>query len=90
MESIMTTEKGVCYICGRYGQTEVHHVFHGTANRKIADREGLTVNLCRACHERVHRDAELNRNLEREAQEVWETKRGTRAEFMKLFGKNYR
>lgn len=93
----MNTEKGICYKCGAWTYTEEHHVFHGTANRKIADREGLTVYVCRKCHELIHRNVEEDLKLEREAQGVWEehymeqghTAEEARAEFMRLFGKNY-
>lgn len=97
MESIMSTEQGICFICRKYCQTELHHVFHGTANRRIAEREGLGVFLCRGCHEKVHRDAKVNLWLERVGQAAWEkvfvekghTEDEARKRFMELFGKNY-
>ena len=93
----MRTEKGICYLCDSWEYTHYHHIFHGTANRKIADREGLGVYLCRDCHEEVHRDADLNWRLQKEAQGIWEqryieqghTEEEARREFMRLFGKNY-
>ena len=94
----MNTEKGICYKCGAWTYTEEHHVFHGTANRRIADREGLIVYLCRSCHSEVHdRNTGLDLVLERDGQTVWEKKymeqghtaEEARKEFMRLFGKNY-
>ena len=98
----MNTENHKCYLCGCYVEyPDTHHCLHGTANRRIADREGLYVYLCQNCHtlgdKAVHRVPEIDRRLEREAQEVWEERYRSvvnpegdaRAEWMRLFGKNY-
>ena len=94
----MKTEYGICYLCGTWTHTDPHHVFHGTANRRIADREGLIVYLCRSCHSEVHdKSTGLDLVLERDGQTVWEerymeqghTAEEARKEFMRLFGKNY-
>lgn len=45
--------EGRCYICGAYGQVDKHHCLHGI-RRKAADKYGLTVNLCRTCHRKLH------------------------------------
>lgn len=79
MESILNTQYGVCYVCGKVCATEYHHIFYGVSKRKIADREGLTCYLCRECHKGtkgVHgRDGEkLNYTLKEIAQEAWEMK----------------
>lgn len=105
MESIMPTTKGVCYICGAETHTESHHIFFGTANRRISEREGLKVWLCHECHRSgkhaVHRCRATDINLRKEAQEVWETKykrsytyenhedEAAREEFRRLFGRSY-
>ena len=71
----MKTKKGVCYLCGEYGR-EKHHIIHGTANRKIADKEGLWVYLCNNCHtggrNAVHNDNKTDLKLKKEGQTVWE------------------
>ena len=36
---------GYCWLCGRWGHLEEHHIFGG-ANRKKSTRYGLTVFLC--------------------------------------------
>lgn len=79
MKSILTTEQGVCFECGRICNTELHHCMYGQGRRKIADREGLVVYLCHECHRGTHgvhgRDGEaLNKKLKRIAQEAWEAK----------------
>lgn len=84
-----------CYNCGRYGQTEKHHIFHGSANRKICDGYlSLQVYLCPDCHRGtngVHgkNGHELDLALKRSGQRIFEADYGTRKEFIKLFGRNY-
>lgn len=78
-----------CYLCGAVGPTEVHHCMHGVANRKIADKYGLTVHLCHNCHMNLHdRSPILDKFLQRIAQINFE-KKYTREEWMKAFRKNY-
>ena len=84
---------GTCYLCRRRGVTEDHHVLHGTANRKVAERLGLKKDLCPDCHrgtKGVHgRDgAEANRKLKVLAQTEFELTR-SRDEWMVLVGRNY-
>ena len=101
MESIMNTQKGVCYLCGMTVPTESHHCLHGTANRRIAEKEGLKVWLCRNCHTKVHRNKVWDTSLEQMAQRVWEDNfkkdypyknhadEAAREAFRRLFGKSY-
>lgn len=90
--SILPTKKGVCYLCGRQGITHEHHIFFGKGNRQHSERYGLKADLCVDCHElgadAVHRNAEVSRKLEKEAQEAFERVWGSREEFMKIFGIN--
>lgn len=47
---------GRCWLCGRWGWLEEHHIFGG-ANRKKSEKYGLKVGLCGdTCH-RNGRDA---------------------------------
>ena len=80
-----------CYLCGSVRDLELHHIMHGTANRRLSTRYGLTCWLCRTHHTGrfgVHSNAELNRILQQEAQTAFE-KTHSHAEWMKIFGKNY-
>ena len=61
-----------CFLCGRGGRMEVHHMIHGTAGRKMADANGLTVHLCMNCHRQLHDKGTGDRELQRLAQETWE------------------
>ena len=89
--SIMQTER-CCFLCGSTVWLEEHHVFEGTANRKMSERYGLKVHLCYMCHRDpklgVHFNKERREDLQRMAQEVFE-KSHTREAFMEIFGKNW-
>ncbi len=99
MKSIMQEKNGRCYLCEKLGYhagiwslMEEHHVFGGTANRKMSERYGLKVYLCVGHHREgpcaVHTNAEMAESLKRDAQRVFE-RTHTREEFMQIFGKNY-
>lgn len=79
MESIMTDDMTVCFVCRRRAD-DLHHVLHG-ADKKLSEKYGLMVPLCRGCHNKVHHvDGELDHALKQEAQR----------EFLrKTFGKCY-
>ena len=50
--SIMPPHDG-CFICGREVETARHEIFHGPY-RKTSKALGLWVNVCPACHQRIH------------------------------------
>lgn len=79
MESILTTEKGICYLCQRHTNTELHHIYFGHGKRKISDRLGLTVYLCHECHQGTYgvhgsHGHEVDMDLKQIAQFHWEQK----------------
>lgn len=100
MKSIMHDKKeGTCYLCMKLHDDDSvkavrqeHHVFGGTANRKLSEKYGLKVYLCLAHHltgpEAVHKDAKVAILLKKEGQRAFQ-KRYTDMDFMKIFGKNY-
>lgn len=94
MNSIISgNEKGKCFICGRYCQTEEHHIF-GAGNRKKSEKSGLKVDLCHECHNEppngVHFNAESSSRLKVIGQKAamlayhW-----TVDDFIRKFGRNY-
>lgn len=77
-----------CFRCGKRGILDLHHIMHGSANRRWSTRFGLVCWMCRDCHKLVHIDAFENKRLQRIAQQAFE-KKYSRAEWMKIFRKNY-
>lgn len=89
IKSILQTER-TCLICGS-PQTETHHVFFGTSNRKISDREGFIAFLCPEHHRgeySPHHDRDIDLWLKKRCQTVYEETH-TRQEFIALIGKSY-
>lgn len=92
MKSIICNDK-CCYLCGSTENLEEHHCLHGTANRKLADKYGLTVMLCEKHHRRspegVHGgNTAVDLLLKRIAQLYFEMKY-THEKWMQVFGRNY-
>lgn len=77
-----------CYMCGTTENLHRHHMLHGTANRKKADKYDLTVFLCWKHHMEVHRDPTLDRTFKMLGQKIFEETH-TREEFIQEFGRNY-
>lgn len=91
--SIIQSDRN-CWLCKKFGVetvgTDRHHALHGTANRKLADQDGLTVYLCRRCHAALHDKGLYDRVLQQEAQKVWMEHNGkTVDDFIKRYGKSY-
>lgn len=90
MKSILETERGECFLCGKY-PTEEHHIFGG-ANRRNSEINGFKAFLCRSCHtgtpNGVHHNRKNNDMLKAVCQAEFE-KTHTRQEFMDIIGKNY-
>lgn len=95
-KSIIQIDRRYCFICGRnahadYWGLDEHHIW-GASNRKKSERYGLKVYICHdKCHlNGVHKNAELDRALKAQAQEIamkhfnWTTE-----DFIREFGKNY-
>lgn len=72
--SILQTEKE-CWFCGARARLEEHHIFAGTANRRISEKYGLKVWLCTDHHtgnNGAQYDREKNLQLKRIAQQRFE------------------
>lgn len=100
--SIMQKKDGRCWMCMKiHGDNRTHpalhkhHIFFGTGQRKISEKNGFYVWLCLAHHiydggpEAVHRNYILCRMLQRETQEKWEKAGHSRQEFINLVGRSY-
>ena len=90
--SVIFSDMEQCIVCGS-PYVEVHHIFPGTANRKISDRYGYVAPLCQYHHtgtaEGVHHNKDFMKRLKQEAQKHYEANHGTRKDFIKTFGKSY-
>lgn len=79
-------------MCGSTAWIEMHHIFNGTANRRLSDKYGYIVPLCHYCHNEppngVHFNRENDLKLKRWAQTDFE-KTHSRNEFIEIFGKSY-
>ena len=92
MKSILQNKKE-SYISGSTYNLEEHHIFFGTANRKISEKQGFKVWLTSeehrgtyGVHGKYGRDLDIK--LKRDAQRKYEETH-TREDFIKLIGKNY-
>lgn len=98
-KSILQEKNGICFLCAllegdtrqQYGLHK-HHVFFGTANRKLSEEDGLYIYLCMRHHETgpdaVHVNKGTRVMLQIYAQEAYE-KTHTREEFIKRYGRSY-
>lgn len=93
--SVMQADERYCYIHLHYMGLEVngtdkHHCLHGTANRKLADADGLYVKLCRNCHRLLHDKRYHDRDLQILAQLKWqEMNNKSTQDFIDRYGKSY-
>jgi len=90
-KSIMQTEKR-CYFCDATKALHRHHVFFGTANRRLSEKYGCWVWLCFYHHngskDGVHARKELDLGLKQRTQAKFEETH-TREEFMRIFGRSW-
>lgn len=82
-----------CFLCGRYGPVEMHHIFGGPY-RKKSTKYGLVIPLCHFCHNEppngVHHNRETARLVKQYGQRVAMAENGwTIPQFIAEFGKNY-
>ena len=80
----------VCYLCGKYGNTEVHHIFGGSV-RQTSDKYGLIVHLCPTCHNKLHGKYGDNTKqmLHIIGQQAYEEQIGNRETFIEEFIRSY-
>ena len=91
MQSIIQKEKK-CLVCETPLNIHTHHIFGGTANRRLSEKYGLTAYLCERHHnmadEGIHYDKDFRINLQRIGQEAF-TKEYPNLNFREIFGKNF-
>lgn len=92
MQSIIQTENE-CFICHTTYNLDTHHCIHGTSGRKLADKWGLTIKLCKYHHtgdQGIHQawNSGLDLQIKQLAQTKFEELYG-HDRWMEIFGKNY-
>lgn len=92
-KSIISNEKE-CLICGNTYALHRHHVYFGTANRKLSESHGCWCYLCPEHHNMsnfgVHNNRAVDMYLKRKCQKILEEDIGwTREYFMDVFGRSY-
>ncbi len=92
VKSLLQRNKA-CYICGTTLNLQLHHIFFGTANRRLSDEDGCVVYLCQAHHTGtagVHHNRKLDLVLKARCEVEW-LKRYNKeiADFIKRYGKSY-
>lgn len=94
MQSIIQRERA-CFLCGAQYPLECHHCMHGSANRRLADEDGLTVYLCHRCHRGTYgvhgrEGHDLDLTLKKIAETRWIQMTGkTKEDFIRRYGRNY-
>ena len=92
MKSILQTKKR-CFICNKANNLHEHHIYFGSAKRKISEVNGFKCWLCLEHHIGtfgVHgiKGYETDKYLKKVCQMKYEETH-SREEFMKLIGRNY-
>lgn len=93
MKSIISNDK-VCILCGDTRNLHKHHIFYGTANRRLSEKYGCWCYLCAKHHnmssDSVHMNHQLDLQLKQATQIILEHWRGwSRERFIQTFGRSY-
>ena len=80
-----------CELCGQTtDRIERHHLIGGTANRRLSEKYGLVMYLCRECHYKAHHDNDTRLLLHRYGEKMFlRDQNATVDDFIAVFGKNY-
>ena len=81
-------KENICFLCGHYGHMEVHHIFGGSV-RQTCNKQKLIVHLCQTCHKNLHDHGESKQYLHQIGQQEYESKIGTRDEFIHDYIRSY-
>lgn len=91
---MLSEYSNICAICGKPA-TEIHHLVFGRGMRELADEDGLTISLCRECHENAHKNeswwskslGQMEFEIQRVAQGI--PQEVAREQFRKRYGRSY-
>ena len=90
---MITNYTELCIFCYQQKQ-DVHHLVFGRANRKLSDEDGLTVPVCRECHDLLHKNDKISKIIGQLAYERDRCAEGygvdaARESFRMRYGKSY-
>ena len=83
MQSVIQDKKE-CYFCPATQELEDHHIFGSKGNRKLSEKYGLKVWLCKEHHDEVHEGGKKMDELHKVGQRKFEEKH-TREQYRKTF-----
>lgn len=89
-QSVIVDDMDHCVVCWRE-RTAIHHIFYGTANRKLSDQDGYVIPLCHAHHtgrDGIHFNKGLDEYWKQIAQRHYE-KHHSRQSFIKRYGRSW-
>ena len=93
MKQSILQDKKECFVCGFPFDLHLHHVFYGTANRKLSDADGCVIYLCQFHHtgvQGVHYQHKLDLIIKEQCQKAWqETYNKTTEDFIARYGRSY-
>lgn len=73
-KSIIQDQK-CCYICGTTEGLHRHHIFYGSANRKVSEEDGCWIYLCGPHHNLsnmgIHFNKALDEKVKQQAEKIW-------------------
>lgn len=81
-----------CYICKTTQNLHKHHVFGGTANRKLSEKYKMFVYLCGPDHNMSNKGIHFNKKMDFRLKQIYQQKFMSMypdLNFVKIFGKNY-
>ena len=91
MRSIVNNERQ-CLVCGSTYNLHKHHIFFGSANRKLSEKYGCWCYLCARHHNMSNEGVHFNKPLDTKLKEYTQKKFNEvypDLDFMRIFGKNY-
>ena len=90
-KSIITDNMDICYICEQPREC-IHHVFGGTANRRLSDKYKLVIPLCHYHHNMSNEGVHFNKPFDICLKKIGQMKfeeEYSHEKFMQVFGRNW-
>lgn len=92
-KSIISNERQ-CLFCGKTYNLHRHHIYYGTANRRLSEKYGCWCFLCAEHHNMSNKGVHFNRILDDKlkayCQQILEQEHGwTKDKMIEIFGRNY-